>query len=70
MANGDFKKLDNYTAQIGGTIVWIESYPFAAFRPSGGSVDNFRMLPKRRTVAYAMDKLRFDTGHKIENCGC
>lgn len=51
----EFKIIDKYTAVLGAVPLWIKNLPFACFETEW---DGEYVMPSRKTVFKAMDKLK------------
>lgn len=52
----DFTKINEFTAYLGNTKIWINNYPYACFTPYYNGVASFR--PSRQTIYRANKKLK------------
>lgn len=51
-----FSNIGEYTAEIGGRVLWIENHPYASFTP----YKTLKVRPSRATILRAYDRLLSD----------
>lgn len=52
ISDGQFTDIDNYTAKIGGHLVWVSNHPYGSF-----TLTPIGVRPRRSTILRAYDKL-------------